>query len=86
MAIQITGAFRVEKRTVDHWEVFYKHFGSGIMVLICSGLSRSLAIELKQNLNDQLRGEITEEEVQGRKLHATEGRVVPSQGLNRKAT
>lgn len=54
MKISFTGQFRTVPRTRTHWEVWYKHYLSGVMVLIADGLTPGLAKELRDNLNNQI--------------------------------
>lgn len=51
-----SGGFRIVKRQRDHYEVYYKAFRSGLMVLVTDGLSKAEAETLKERLNDTLYG------------------------------
>lgn len=51
-----SGAFRIQKRTADHYEVFFKSFRSGVMLLVGDGLTKAQAEDLKERLNDTLYG------------------------------
>ena len=55
-----TGGFRVQKRTGEHYEVYFKNFKAGTMLLVAEGLTKEQAETLKERLNDTLYGDIRE--------------------------
>ena len=51
MTAQNAGAFRIQKRTADLYEVWFKSFRSGVMIMIADGVTKTEAETLKDNLN-----------------------------------
>lgn len=49
-----TGGFRTVKRKGDHYEVHFKSFAPGLMVMVAFGLTKQQADELKEELNTNL--------------------------------
>lgn len=49
-----TGGFRTVKRKGNHYEVHFKAFAPGLMVLVAFGLSKAEADALKESLNNTL--------------------------------
>ena len=47
-----TGGFKTIKRNADHYEVYYKHYSSGIMITLAYGLSKDEAQQLTGELSN----------------------------------
>ena len=60
MKPKTTGAFRAIRKKGPEWEVWFKHFNSGMMILIAYSLTRQQAEKRKDNLNAEIYKESTD--------------------------